>query len=64
VALGFFQGDAKGLYLGEEFHHNRINIVCSQIGGLAPELQHRWDRVRLVQTFMRLAAGGNCSCAP
>jgi 2-desacetyl-2-hydroxyethyl bacteriochlorophyllide A dehydrogenase len=64
VALGFLQGDAKGLYLGEEFHHNRINIVCSQIGGVAPELQHRWNRVRLVQTFMRLAAGGKLQLRP
>ncbi|MGH7753668.1 MAG: zinc-binding dehydrogenase, partial [Gemmatimonadales bacterium] len=24
VALGFFQGEAAGLFLGEEFHHNRI----------------------------------------
>ena len=56
VALGFYQGNAQGLYLGEEFHHNRINLVCSQISGVAPELQHRWDRLRLVQTFMGLVA--------
>ncbi|HEX6290180.1 MAG TPA: zinc-binding dehydrogenase [Herpetosiphonaceae bacterium] len=55
VALGFYQGEAAGLRLGEEFHHNRIALVCSQISGIAPELQHRWDRLRLVQTFMRLA---------
>jgi threonine dehydrogenase-like Zn-dependent dehydrogenase len=58
VALGFYQGEALGLYLGEEFHHNRINIVCSQIGGVSPGLQHRWDRLRLVQTFVGLAARG------
>ena len=38
VAMGFFQGDASGLILGEEFHHNRINLVCSQISGVSPEL--------------------------
>ncbi len=59
VALGFFQGQAQGLRLGEEFHHNRINIVCSQIGGRAPELQHRWDTLRLVHTFMHLAVRGD-----
>jgi threonine dehydrogenase-like Zn-dependent dehydrogenase len=64
VALGFFQGNAQGLYLGEEFHHNRINIVCSQISGLAPELQHRWDRARLVQTFMGLALSGKVQVHP
>jgi threonine dehydrogenase-like Zn-dependent dehydrogenase len=64
VALGFFQGEAKGLYLGEEFHHNRINIVCSQISGSAPDLQHRWSRLRLVQTFMRLAGEGRVQLRP
>jgi threonine dehydrogenase-like Zn-dependent dehydrogenase len=64
VALGFFQGSAAGLYLGEEFHHNRINLVCSQISGLAPDLQHRWNRVRLVQTFMQLVAQGKIQVQP
>jgi 2-desacetyl-2-hydroxyethyl bacteriochlorophyllide A dehydrogenase len=64
VALGFYQGEAKGLYLGEEFHHNRINIVCSQIGGVASELQHRWNRIRLVQTFIGLAARGRLQLRP
>lgn len=64
VVLGFFQGAAQGLYLGEEFHHNRIRVICSQIGGVAPELQHRWDRLRLVQTFMQLAAQGKLQLLP
>ncbi len=63
VALGFYQGEAAGLFLGEEFHHNRVAIVCSQIGGLAPDLQARWDRARLVRTFMGLATGGTVRCA-
>jgi len=56
VALGFFQGEAAGLFLGEEFHHNRVNIVGSQIFGTDPELTYRWNRLRLVQAFMRLQA--------
>src|SRR5688572_17911442 len=56
IALGFFQGEAAGLFLGEEFHHNRVNIVGSQISGTDPELTYRWNRLRLVQTFMRLQA--------
>lgn len=59
VAMGFFQGEARGLMLGEEFHHNRIDLVCSQISGVAPGLRHRWDRVRLVSTFMDLAVRGS-----
>ena len=64
VALGFYQGEAAGLFLGEEFHHNRISLVCSQIGGIAAELQQRWDRLRLVHTFMDLAARGDVRCTP
>ena len=56
VTLGFFQGQGQGLFLGEEFHHNRVNVVCSQISGVSPELHHRWDRERLVHTALRLQA--------
>ncbi|MBP8972447.1 MAG: zinc-binding alcohol dehydrogenase [Anaerolineae bacterium] len=58
VAMGFFQGEAQGLFLGEEFHHNRINVVCSQIGGTDPELKYRWDKLRLWQAAIRLQADG------
>ena len=64
VALGFFQWAAQGLFLGEEFHHNRVNIVCSQISGVAPELSYRWNRLRLAQTAMRLQASGVLDLAP
>lgn len=64
VAMGFFQGEAKGLMLGEEFHHNRVNVVCSQIGGVAPELNYRWSRLRLAQRFMELQAEGVLNLKP
>jgi threonine dehydrogenase-like Zn-dependent dehydrogenase len=54
VVSGFFQGGAAGLALGEEFHHNRIALVCSQIGGVARDLDHRWDRLRLDRAIMAL----------
>lgn len=57
-AAGFMQGDGVGLRLGEEFHHNRVNVVCSQISGVAPTLQHRWDGYRLARTAMDLATSG------
>ncbi len=44
--------------LGEEFHHNRVNVVCSQIFGVDPELTYRWNDSRLVQTGVRLQAEG------
>jgi threonine dehydrogenase-like Zn-dependent dehydrogenase len=58
VALGFFQGEAQGLYLGEEFHHNRVQIICSQISNVDPALTHRWDRLRLIHTIMDLQVQG------
>jgi len=58
VVSGFFQGEAHDLFLGEEFHHNRIDLVCSQIFGVNPSLDHRWNRMRLDQTVMQLQAEG------
>ena len=52
VASGFYQGGAEHLRLGEEFHHNRVRIVASQIGGTPVALGSRWDQPRLVRTFM------------
>lgn len=56
VSAGFFQGEGQGMFLGEEFHHNRISVVCSQISGLSPTLDHRWNVERLERTVMSLAA--------
>jgi threonine dehydrogenase-like Zn-dependent dehydrogenase len=56
VTSGFFQGAASALFLGEEFHHNRIEIVCSQISGVSRSLDHRWNEARLQRTFMTLVA--------
>lgn len=58
IVAGFFQGEARGVFLGQEFHHNRIQIVSSQISGSAPRLAHRWDRLRLNRTIMQLQAEG------
>lgn len=58
VASGFLQGEPKGLFLGEEFHHNRINLVCSQISGVDPSLSYRWNRLRLNHTVMDLQKEG------
>lgn len=64
VALGFYQGAATQLTLGEEFHHNRINVVCSQISGVDPELSYRWNELRLVQTAVALQAQGVLDLEP
>lgn len=64
VAMGFFQGEAHGLYLGEEFHHNRVQLICSQISGVAAEATYRWDKMRLWQTAIRLQAEGSLKLTP
>jgi 2-desacetyl-2-hydroxyethyl bacteriochlorophyllide A dehydrogenase len=58
VASGFYQGDGVGLRLGEEFHHNRVQLVCSQIGGVPPELSPRWSPARLQEVFLAQLATG------
>lgn len=44
VAVGFYQGSATGLLLGDEFHHNGIRVVCGQIGNLHRSVS--WDGLR------------------
>ncbi|WP_210505447.1 zinc-binding alcohol dehydrogenase [Naasia sp. SYSU D00057] len=52
AASGFYQGGASNLRLGEEFHHNRVRIVASQIAGVPAGLGGRWDQPRLVRTVL------------
>lgn len=52
IAAGFYPLAGKDLFLGDEFHHNRINIVGSQIAGVNPELKYRWDHGRLRKTVI------------
>jgi 2-desacetyl-2-hydroxyethyl bacteriochlorophyllide A dehydrogenase len=58
VASGFYQGGAEHLRLGEEFHHNRVRVVASQISGTPVALGPRWDQPRLVRTFMEQVRRG------
>ncbi len=58
VVGGFFQGAATPVRLGDEFHHNRISIIGSQISGVAPALQHRWNELRMSQTALELERDG------
>ena len=55
VAVGFYQGGAASLRLGEEFHHNRLTLVGSMGAWGAP---HRhaplWHRGRVMATITRL----------
>ena len=64
VAGGFYQGPASALRLGEEFHHNRVRLVPSQIGAVPTVLRRRWTRQRLDTTVMNLCARGRLDPMP
>jgi 2-desacetyl-2-hydroxyethyl bacteriochlorophyllide A dehydrogenase len=55
VAAGFYQGGAAHLYLGEEFHHNRLSLIAS-IGGWGTPNRHAplWNRRRVLDVATRL----------
>ncbi|WP_433160242.1 zinc-binding dehydrogenase [Kribbella sp. CA-247076] len=64
IASGFYQGAGDALRLGEEFHHNRVELVSSQIGGVPPELAGRWTVDRLQKTFLGLVGSGQVDVGP
>jgi NADPH:quinone reductase-like Zn-dependent oxidoreductase len=55
VAVGFYQGEAAGLYLGDEFHHNGVEIRSAQIGNIHPT----WSMATLRARAIELAASGH-----
>jgi 2-desacetyl-2-hydroxyethyl bacteriochlorophyllide A dehydrogenase len=58
VAAGFYQGEAEGVRFGEEFHHNRVQLLASQIGSVPNRLRSRWDVPRLQETVVDFLARG------
>jgi len=63
VASGFYQGDGAALRLGEEFHHNRVQLLASQIGSVPNRLRARWDVPRLQRTVVDALADGRVNAA-
>ena len=55
ICSGFIAQEAKDLYLGEEFHHNRVQLICSQVDGVNVAVSNRWNRLRMEKTIMELA---------
>lgn len=54
IDLAFYQGGADQLQLGEEFHHNGLNIRCAQINRVPRGLAPLWDRRRLARATVDL----------
>jgi len=60
IDLAFYQGGADRLRLGEEFHHNGLNLRCAQIGRVPRGMAFAWDKRRLAaETVKLLAARGD-----
>lgn len=64
IAAGFYQGGAAALALGEEFHHNRVQVTASQIGSVPRHLRRRWTSARLHETTVALFASGRLDPGP
>jgi threonine dehydrogenase-like Zn-dependent dehydrogenase len=59
VTVGFYQGGAPELRLGDEWHHNRLDMVSSMGAWGAPHRAYpAWDRPRVMQTVVDLLASG------
>ncbi|WP_144709870.1 zinc-binding alcohol dehydrogenase [Curtobacterium pusillum] len=64
VASGFYQGAAQPVRLGEEFHHNRVQVLASQIGAAPARLRARWDVPRLQRAVVDAMAKGRLDPRP
>ncbi len=57
VTLGYYQGGAAPLVLGEEWHHNRLTMVSSMAVWNCPSRFYpMWDRPRISRTALDLLA--------
>ncbi len=59
VTMGYYQGSAQPLQFGEEWHHNRLNLVSSMaVWGCPSRFFPMWDRPRITRTAIALLARG------
>jgi threonine dehydrogenase-like Zn-dependent dehydrogenase len=54
VDLGFYQGGAGSVRLGEEFHHNGLAVVCAQISRVPRGMSEAWPRAALAAVTLEL----------
>ena len=54
VDLGFYQGGATGVRLGQEFHHNGLAVVCAQINRVPRGMADAWPRAALAAATLDL----------
>ncbi|MBL8995416.1 MAG: zinc-binding alcohol dehydrogenase [Spirochaetia bacterium] len=56
TVMSFYQGTAASLELGKEFHHKRIQLISSQIGGIDPVLGRSWTPERRMEAALELVS--------
>jgi threonine dehydrogenase-like Zn-dependent dehydrogenase len=59
-SAGFYQGESHGLWLGREWHHNRISVVVPHGCGWGhpPRDYPRWDRERANECIVSMMRKG------
>jgi 2-desacetyl-2-hydroxyethyl bacteriochlorophyllide A dehydrogenase len=59
VAVGYYQGGGEALRLGEEFLHNRVDVVSTMYVWDCPHRDYPlWDKSRLQEAVFELLASG------
>jgi threonine dehydrogenase-like Zn-dependent dehydrogenase len=53
IDLGFYQQGTANVFLGKEFHHNRLRHICAQIGGTPRHQQPFWTRPQLAKETIK-----------
>jgi 2-desacetyl-2-hydroxyethyl bacteriochlorophyllide A dehydrogenase len=62
VAVGYYQGGGEALRLGEEFLHNRVDVVATMYVWDCPHRDYPlWDKARLQNAVFELLASGALS---
>lgn len=55
IPVSWYHGEARGLYLGEEFHFNRLALISGARVESEPYREHPlWDRNRIYDTVVEL----------
>lgn len=59
-SAGFYQGESKGIWLGREWHHNRLNMIVPHGCGWGhpPRDYPRWDEQRAYDALASLMSKG------
>lgn len=54
TVLSFYQTPPMNFMMGREFHHNRVVVRSSQIGGISPEISHLMTKEERAEKAMTL----------